>query len=1472
MYVGKYARTADFESLTEAQLMDANKTDMKEILEKTGWFKDPRDDQWKFEISDKDAKINEENLNALFNNKVKQLTLGDILEHEKLYRAYPALKDIKVLYNSHLRTTDAFVHTVAGEPVIELKKTKNFNNLKSTILHETQHAIQRKESFGRGGEPKGSSPEIPQELWQSTFERSELIKELWGTLKQSGVKPSEDIATRLTIQDARKYLDKLAKKDPSLSKKLERLDELNKRLEKYDKRRPYDKYVNLPGENEARDTQYRESLTEEERKKVLPANLTGERAPIVRFTVGEETIELPLDTADESNILGSIQFGVETIVRLAKISNPTTFAHEMFHLFGMTLLSDYNAGLLKNKHYMKNAETLADWAGFKKNENGKYILTGEEARKAHEKIADGGLTYLKTGEAPVPYLKEIFDIIAEWFSNVWQALRMSDVKLNKNVIKVFDEIFVPYEMQKQILAERKFGFIKKPDTMSDEEYAQYMADKRAATAGGATAEIKNAARLQKIMTTQTYTNEFNSAYEHWFDELGKQPRYQLLDYVTKYKIMKQSLYKLANPNSIPKKYVSETEGIDISQLIGEFPDIVRNVEDVAEIIAQTPTREDMATILANQHMDQWLADRHPQIANMNSEVASRNEKVMKLAVKEFMMLSGMDMKRFNQVYADLVAAAENVFRGMRLDKATNFARWMKQEAKLMQKYEILKSDKERANVKRQQAILNYFAMRGMQYSVEKKRFDRHMKKYKGTQKDSILRNIDGESFELIKHLLRHFGETNAQNNRDLPIGQRIDEWVDGKRELFSSADDIEKYRTDLLNGVQDRESGKMTVDEFDTLNDSATFVEAVGMRQKEIIVRGQIKKVEDSVNAIVEEYNLHNTNPIDKPLGDAIAVATIFKEVLPTRVWLDFFAPFFDGLALKEKKIAEWKLRVQKIIEPLAGDMQTKVNIDGYTYTLENLLVMMLNSGNEHNIRCMVRTLQNEFGEKEYDKNVMFSALNKAPKQLREMTRQIWQIFEDNKEDFQNAQYEINGKVLRFVKPDAYKFEDGEEMPGGYYPAGKVSVAKNFDNDTLKFNSDVYPSTYSKERTAGEHGDLDLTLGTLNCWFYKMAGTLYLASPYNNLTKLLNNTTFRKTVGKGMVQSISDWRRLATTPDKVNQTLSTCSQVASVMFLGGNPFKFFTQLSGVIPAMVEVGPEVAIELAQVNPIRAITEASKLSPYMEMRYTHPEEHLHLYMTADSAFSKKARTIGRETWSKTANALMFPIIYGDAIASTATWKAEFNKQIRAGYTEKEAQQLADSAVMRLQGDASAGSRAKIIQGNMRFFTMFASYFIGIHSLVKAKLMKGDETMQAVGLILTAGIFAPMMESAFRTMEKMLLATDDDRKKWKKKGIETYFDLYLSNSYKNILSTAGAMWMPSFGFGSALVQGIGTGEVYQPTNVQLQMMQLPIQMSIDLMHAAESYYDGDKEKSTKEFKKFLKKGFNVGIIDDVIKLMTE
>ena len=142
-FAGEKAITANVGKLDQAKAMLENGADEVEIWQKTGWFKD-KDEAWKFEIGDSKARLNP--------NFKSGGRLGELLEHEELFKAYPELKDISVKK----------INDEGGEKLGYYdpnKKEIAINNIgdKSTLMHEVQHAIQEIEGFAKGSGAKGEN-------------------------------------------------------------------------------------------------------------------------------------------------------------------------------------------------------------------------------------------------------------------------------------------------------------------------------------------------------------------------------------------------------------------------------------------------------------------------------------------------------------------------------------------------------------------------------------------------------------------------------------------------------------------------------------------------------------------------------------------------------------------------------------------------------------------------------------------------------------------------------------------------------------------------------------------------------------------------------------------------------------------------------------------------------------------------------------------------------------------------------------------------------------------------------------------------------------------------------------------------------------------------------------------------------------------------------------------------------------------
>lgn len=177
------------EKLEEAKQMKRNKFSINEIYLKTNWFYNKYDHKWRKRIEDFEVKVPTLKNGTLFMNstsnfiskreevykaitsspnmpygKISQfladgydVVLGNIIEHPTLFKHYPKLFNMPVFYaNSHRVPSNrndnsyAFYYTSDDHYLMLCGHSDHFD-LKTVMLHEIQHAIQRIEGFGTGG-------------------------------------------------------------------------------------------------------------------------------------------------------------------------------------------------------------------------------------------------------------------------------------------------------------------------------------------------------------------------------------------------------------------------------------------------------------------------------------------------------------------------------------------------------------------------------------------------------------------------------------------------------------------------------------------------------------------------------------------------------------------------------------------------------------------------------------------------------------------------------------------------------------------------------------------------------------------------------------------------------------------------------------------------------------------------------------------------------------------------------------------------------------------------------------------------------------------------------------------------------------------------------------------------------------------------------------------------------------------------
>lgn len=169
LFLGERSETANKDSLEEAKALEKKRTDAKDIYHKTGWFKG-KDKKWRYEIDDQPAKLTSE-ANSYYKHVQRKLgdidtTLGAIIKHDELYKAFPEAKDIKVrLLRVKEANKAAEMETDETESslswgavwdsptktmIVNVQAILSRDDFRSTVLHEVQHYLQDVNDFDYG--------------------------------------------------------------------------------------------------------------------------------------------------------------------------------------------------------------------------------------------------------------------------------------------------------------------------------------------------------------------------------------------------------------------------------------------------------------------------------------------------------------------------------------------------------------------------------------------------------------------------------------------------------------------------------------------------------------------------------------------------------------------------------------------------------------------------------------------------------------------------------------------------------------------------------------------------------------------------------------------------------------------------------------------------------------------------------------------------------------------------------------------------------------------------------------------------------------------------------------------------------------------------------------------------------------------------------------------------------------------------
>ena len=319
-FAGEGAKNADREALERAKDMEERGYNRREIRRETGWFRGA-DQKWRFEIDDSkmkyhrggdaqfrrdhpeyrqyrelerkflDGTISEAEVDRLqelsgtwFREKARlgqrvrtgNATLANVLDHEALFEAYPALSAVRVRFgDTDGMDANGWWDKGQNEIVISDRlRQADDGYLEGILLHEIQHAIQDMEGFAGGANI---------EHWQQIQEGNHPVGENDRQLRQAQ-QEADKALNRVPVEVRKDFwvAANLAESDPEALELAERLrqGEYAEAFDDYEwytsevkeytynnpRRDARELYRNTAGEIEARDAANRRGMTGEERR------------------------------------------------------------------------------------------------------------------------------------------------------------------------------------------------------------------------------------------------------------------------------------------------------------------------------------------------------------------------------------------------------------------------------------------------------------------------------------------------------------------------------------------------------------------------------------------------------------------------------------------------------------------------------------------------------------------------------------------------------------------------------------------------------------------------------------------------------------------------------------------------------------------------------------------------------------------------------------------------------------------------------------------------------------------------------------------------------------------------------------------------------------------------------------------------------------------------------------------------------
>ena len=1068
------------DNLAVAREMEDAGRDAKTVKLATGWERGA-DGKWRYEIPD--GKIRAD-------AGLGTSTLGELYDAPELYAAYPELLAVDVTFQPMEGIKGSYTGNsiVLSDAYLTHEETKD---ILSTLVHEIQHIIQRREGFARGGSPaqfavnEDGLTDIGPMLMQNRLARARSLMDS----ADAGLREKMRAMNRAMLE---KDFERLAALEDSLT------DEENEVWDSYwwmtseartirDEGRlvtPQDAYEAIQGEAEARNVQKRIDMSKEERL----ASLAAETEDVAR----EDQIFLRGTLANESREAASqprasiTPVGDEYLIQLYKGADLSSLLHETGHMFLFEMEQDIRAGLA-DESLRADYDTLQAWLGTLDDDAalkaeydrsmkqtvaayGKrefdalpdWMKEDARNRAKQEMFARGFEQYLREGKAPARSLESAFTRFRKWLLNIYRKALQLNVELTDDVRGVFDRLLATDAEMNARAVEN--GLVDL--TARELDALGLKGADRIAVSGLMKSAVDAAAERMRADRDRRRDEQLKTWAREAKTEVESLPVYAARRDMQKIGLDKDAVRRNygdrlvgevlhALPGSLRNKGGADPELFALEHGFEDAGSMLLAVRDAAR-------KGDMMRELIHRKQAEWDAGFHAEDYLLDTEEVAKQIELVGRYAREALEKTVVGKERPPRMAEQSVLArvVSEKLAGMEMGRAmrTNTFRMAMRRALAAERRAIVAGNWQAVLDANFQARINMeFARQSLELKRGAERLQERIKSFTGMKRaDADARFLVGALAQ--RHGMGRLDPRLVTEERRNPVDV-LQTWLKGAEE-----DGYPLFLENAFTG-SDLFWKDMSVNDFrDVANGIGQIMTVERNRRKLLTARNKAdldavaKEIGESVAAFRKASpvkTVEKENPALKTLKGIHAVHTKIEALClaldggkPGPMWEYVYRPITAAEDNQSVRFRGARDALQKLFfnaysrKELFAMRRNREYVEsvGEKLTRENMIALALNMGNETNIK-RVRE-----GHKWTDAQIR-DVLARLTRKDWEFVQGVWDYLETFRDESFRLQEDITGMRPQAVEatPLTVTTADGETMTlrGGYYPI-KYNSEKGF--------------------------------------------------------------------------------------------------------------------------------------------------------------------------------------------------------------------------------------------------------------------------------------------------------------------------------------------------------------------------------------------------------------------------------------------